>query len=54
MIKQALETFENSNANYGDTIDAFNKRVNRSGYSPTLTTRPEGFKNCNFACHEWY
>ena len=43
-FRQALETFENSNANYGDTIDAFNKRVNRSGYSPTLTTRPEGFK----------
>lgn len=43
-FRQALETFENSNVNYGDTIDAFNKRVNRSGYSPTLTTRPEGFK----------
>ena len=43
-FRQALETFENSNANYEDTIDAFNKRVNRSGYSPTLTTRPEGFK----------
>lgn len=43
-FRQALETFENSNANYGDTIDAFNKRVNRSGYSLTLTTRPEGFK----------
>ena len=43
-FKQALETFENSNANYGDTIDAFNKRINKSGYSPTLTTRPEGFK----------
>lgn len=43
-FRQALETFENSNVNYGDTIDAFNKRVNRNGYSPTLTTRPEGFK----------
>lgn len=43
-FRQALETFENSNANYGDTIDAFNKRVNKSGYCPTLTTRPEGFK----------
>ena len=43
-FKQALETFENSEAKYGDTIDAFNKRVNESGYCPTLTTRPEGFK----------
>ena len=43
-FRQALETFENSDTNYGDTIDAFNKRINRSGYSPTLTTRPEGFK----------
>lgn len=43
-FRQALETFENSNAKYGDTIDAFNKKVNESGYCPTLTTRPEGFK----------
>ena len=43
-FKQALETFEESDANYGDTIDAYNKRVNQSGYSPTITTRPEGFK----------
>lgn len=43
-FRQALETFENSDAKYGDTIDAFNKRVNESGYCPTLTTRPEGFK----------
>lgn len=28
----------------GDTIDAFNKKVNKSGVCPTLTTRPEGFK----------
>lgn len=28
----------------GDIIDAFNKRVIRTGISPTLTTRPEGFK----------
>ena len=43
-FKQALETFEESDATYGDTIDAYNKRVNQSGYSPTITTRPEGFK----------
>lgn len=28
----------------GDTVDAFNKRINKSGVSPTVTTRPEGFK----------
>lgn len=43
-FRQAINTFENSDAKYGDTIDAFNERVNKSGYSPTLTTRPEGFK----------
>lgn len=43
-FRQAISTFENSNAEFGDTIDAFNQRVNKSGYSPTLTTRPEGFK----------
>ena len=43
-FKQALETFHNNDCEEGDTIDAFNKRVNKSGYSPTLTTRPEGFK----------
>lgn len=43
-FRQALDTFNDSNAEYGNTIDAFNKRVNKSGYSPTLTTRPEGFK----------
>ena len=25
-------------------IDAFNQRVIRTGISPTITTRPEGFK----------
>ena len=43
-FKQALETFNNNECSEGDTIDAFNKRVNKSGYCPTLTTRPEGFK----------
>lgn len=43
-FRQALDTFDDSDAEYGDTIDAFNKRVNKSGCSPTLTTRPEGFK----------
>lgn len=41
---QAIETCKEKNCNNGDTIDAFNKKVNTSGISPTITTRPEGFK----------
>ena len=43
-FKQALETLNENDCNSGDTINAFNKHVDKSGYSPTLTTRPEGFK----------
>lgn len=43
-FKQALETFNSTDAKYGDSIDAYNKRCNTSGYCPTITTRPEGFK----------
>lgn len=43
-FKQAIETLEENECNPGDIVDAFNKRINRSGCSPTLTTRPEGFK----------
>lgn len=43
-FRQAIETFENNVCEGGDIIDAFNKRVIRTGISPTLTTRPEGFK----------
>lgn len=43
-IKQALETLNENDCKPGDTINAFNKHVDKSGYSPTLTTRPEGFK----------
>ena len=43
-FKQALETLEENDCSVGDTVDAFNKRVNQSGVSPTITTRPEGFK----------
>lgn len=43
-FKQALETLEENDCSIGDTIDAFNKRVNTSGVSPTITTLPEGFK----------
>jgi len=42
--QQALETLNNSEVEEGDVIDAFNKRVCKEGTSPTITTRPEGFK----------
>ncbi len=42
--RQALETLEGNKCQHGDTVDAFNKKVNKSGVSPTVTTRPEGFK----------
>ncbi len=43
-FKQALETLNENGCNPEDTINAFNKHVDKSGCSPTLTTRPEGFK----------
>ncbi len=43
-FKQAIETLNENDCEYGNTINAFNKYVDKSGYSPTLTTRPEGFK----------
>lgn len=42
--KQAFETLKENECKVGDTIDAFNKKVNKNGVCPTLTTRPEGFK----------
>ena len=42
--EQAFETVKENDCVSGDTIDAFNKKVNKSGVSPTVTTRPEGFK----------
>lgn len=42
--RQAFETLKENECEVGDTIDAFNKKVNKSGVCPTLTTRPEGFK----------
>jgi len=44
LYNQAFDTAENNECEVGDTIDAFNQRVNKSGISPTVTTRPEGFK----------
>jgi len=43
-FKQAEETFLENDCKPGDTINAFNKSVDKSGTSPTVTTRPEGFK----------
>lgn len=43
-FRQAIETFEKNNCEIGDIIDAFNGRVIKTGFCPTLTTRPEGFK----------
>ena len=45
MGRQAVETFNENFGNHSDTINPFNKPVSSSnGISPTLTTRPEGFK----------
>lgn len=43
-FRQAIETLEENDCEYGDTINAYNKSVDKSGVSPTITTRPEGFK----------
>ena len=43
-FRQALETLLQNECEIGDTINAFNKTVDKSGCSPTITTRPEGFK----------
>ena len=44
MGEQAIETFIANSCKQGDTINAYNRTVDNSGLSPTLTTRPEGFK----------
>lgn len=43
-FKQAVEAVIENDCEVGDIVDAFNKRINRSGLCPTITTRPEGFK----------
>ena len=45
-FKQAYETLYMNlfNIKHADTLSAFNHSIDSSGYSPTLTTRPEGFK----------
>ena len=44
--RQAVETLnENKDIiNDGMTVNAYNKTIEKTGLSPTLTTRPEGFK----------
>lgn len=43
-FEQAIRILETGDCEIGDCVDAFNGRVNKSGLSPTITTRPEGFK----------
>ncbi len=43
-FRQALETAVENDCEPGDIVDAYNKKVNKTGISPTVTTRPEGFK----------
>lgn len=43
-FKQAFETATENECTNGDIIDAYNGKVNKDGVSPTVTTRPEGFK----------
>ncbi len=43
-FERALETLRENDCEVGDTVDAFNKKVNKTGICPTITTRPEGFK----------
>ena len=44
MGEQAVETLRTNQVEHGNTINPFNKTVDKSETSPTLTTRPEGFK----------
>ncbi|TJX90624.1 DNA cytosine methyltransferase, partial [Staphylococcus haemolyticus] len=46
MGRQAVETMNENKDKliYGMTINAYNKTLDSTGLSPTLTTRPEGFK----------
>lgn len=43
-FKQAINLFEENDCVYGDIIDAFHGYVIKTGITPVLTTRPEGFK----------
>ena len=41
---QAFKTIADKKVKDGDVIDAYNQKVLTNGTSPTITTRPEGFK----------
>lgn len=43
-FKQALKTFGKNDCVYGDSINGYNEKVDKTGVCPTVTTRPEGFK----------
>lgn len=43
-FRQAWQTMNSNNCKPGDIIDAYNQKVIAGGVSPTITTRPEGFK----------
>lgn len=53
-FKQALDTAKSNECEVGDTIDAFNEKINKSGISPTVTTRPEGFKTAILPIDQQY
>ena len=44
MGQQAVDTVNEQGAKPGDTVNPYYKKVDSSGATPTLTTRPEGFK----------
>jgi len=45
-FRQCYETLYDfsSEVNNGDTLSGYNHNICQNGFSPTLTTRPEGFK----------
>lgn len=46
MYKQAFETVKGKSIKHGDIVQPYNMKVLTDGTSPTLTSRPEGFKTC--------
>lgn len=52
--EQAIKTAEENNAQEGDIVDAFNRKVLKEGISPTVTTRPEGKKTAILPVVEKY
>ena len=48
-FKQTLKTLKENDCAYGDTINGYNEKVDKTGVCPTVTTRPEGFKTAIIA-----